>query len=225
MSAIIPITILDDFFKKPENIIDFSKTVEYKSDKDHSWPGKRSDCLSLIHPPLYRHINNKVLSLFFEDTQFKVESSLQFQIIENDEDTGWIHQDKCLFTYIIYLSPDNEINRGTSLYKLKDKKPHFLNNGKEFDLNTNIRKNHFMTKKISEKDKNLKKNWEDNTFDKVLDVKDNFNRIICFSSEMFHASNKFNNNLSPRLILIGFVEKIQNQNIFPMTRFSQAQYW
>tara|TARA_R110002012_G_C11449691_1_gene591596 strand:- start:56 stop:670 length:615 start_codon:yes stop_codon:yes gene_type:complete len=204
MSAIIPTTVLDDFFKKPENIIDFSKTIKYKIGSEspeinnNQCTIKRSDCLSIIHPPLYKHINNKVLSLFFEDNQFEVESTLRFQIIENDEDTGWIHQDPCLFTYIIYLSPDNEINRGTSLYKLKDKKSHFINNGKD---------------------------TQNNTFDKILDVKDNFNRIVCFSSEMFHASNKLNNNLSPRLILIGFVHKVQNKNIFPITRFLQAQYW
>ena len=225
MSAIIPTTILDNFFKKPKNIIDFAKTLEYKPDEDHYWPGKRSDCLSLIHPPLYKHINNKVLSLFFEGNQFEVDSSLRFQIIENDEDTGWIHQDSCLFTYMVYLSPDNEINRGTSLYKLKDSKNHFLNNKNDFNLNTNIRKNHHITKKISKNDKNLKNKWENDTFDKTLDVKDNFNRFIAFSSEHFHSANNLNNNSSPRLTLIGFVHKVQNKNIFPITRFLQAQYW
>jgi hypothetical protein len=215
----IPVTILDNFLENPNSIRDWGLSLPYHSDSEHKVPGKRTNCLSQLHYPLFNYINRKVLSLFYENL-VEYECALHFQLIEEYQGEGWIHQDQNLFTFIIYLSEENEINCGTSLYNLKPNKFHYINSSTDYD-NLLLRNHHHKIKKPtteieSIQNQDLKLNYEKN-----LDIKDKYNRLLCFSSEQLHKANNFSNNTSPRLTLIGFVNKISSCNP-PVIRSKQT---
>ena len=54
-----------------------------------------------------------------------------------------------------------------------------------------------------------------------LDIKDIYNRLLCFSSDQYHSANNFSNKNSSRLTLIGFIHKINNSNL-PILRSKQT---
>jgi hypothetical protein len=215
----IPVTILDDFLDNPDTVRDWGLSLEYKSSPNNAYPGERTACLSQIHPPFFDYINRKVLSLFFENP-VNYKTNLSFQLIEGYQGTGWIHQDPSLFTYLIYLSPENGVNCGSSLYKLKQDKFHFLNSSQDY-LEDNLRIEHHKTKTLSSSTQELKTQIENINYNKTLDVKDMYNRLLCFSSEQFHSANYFSSKKHPRLTLIGFVVDVSKSNI-PVLRSKQT---
>ena len=204
----IPVTILDNFLENPNSIRDWGLSLPFSSSPEGKWPGERTECLSIIHPPLFNHINKKVLALFFENP-VEYECYLSFQLIEDYQGEGWVHQDGNLFTFIIYLSEENEINCGTSLYNLKPNKFNFINTQEDFN-NLELRNHHHKSKNLTPEIQSIQIQDLKSNYEKNIDVKDKYNRLLCFSSEQIHKANYFSNNLSPRLTLIGFVNKIDN---------------
>lgn len=215
----IPVTILDNFLENPNSIRDWGLSLPYTSSPDGRWPGKRTDCLSLIHPPLHDFINRKVLSLFFEETPKTYITKQYFQLIENYQGEGWVHQDPNLFTYLIYLSKEDKVNCGTSLYTLKPNKVHNINSPQDLN-NLSLKTHHHETASISPEVQKIKNHYLSSNYNKTLDVKDMYNRLLCFSSEQFHSANYFNNDKTPRLTLIGFVYNTSKSNI-PILRSKQ----
>ena len=215
----IPVTILDNFLDNPNTIRDWGLSLEFTPEPNGKWPGKRTSCLSKIHPPFFDYINQRVLSLFFEDS-INYHCSLTFQLIEDYQGEGWIHQDSNTFTYIIYLSPEDEINCGTSLYDLKPEKVHIINSPDENNL-LSLTRQHHKTKLISPDIKNIQKQNLYSNYTKILDVNDKFNRLLCFSAEKFHRANNLSNTTSPRLTLIGFIHKVATDNL-PVLRSQQT---
>ena len=215
----IPVTILDDFLDNPNTVRDWGLSLPFTSSPEGRWPGKRTECISQIDPYYFEYINQKILSLFFEN-RHNFSCSLHFQLIEDYQGTGWIHQDKNLFTFIIYLSQENEINCGTSIYNL-NKNTHspidLLNNSQI----SNLQNLHHLEKNLTPQQQKIKSTYETSSFNKTLDIKDKYNRLLCFSSETFHSANNFSNNDSPRLTLIGFIRKISIENL-PVTRSKQT---
>ena len=215
----IPFTILDGFLDNPNSLRDWGLSLPFTSSPEGRWPGKRTDCLSLIHPPLHDFINRKVLSLFFEEIPKTYKTQQFFQLIENYQGNGWVHQDPNLFTYLIYLSKEDKINCGTSLYTLNPNKIHNINSPQDHSLH--LRKQHHKSKLISPEVQKIKDHNLSSNYNKTLDVKDIYNRLLCFSSEQFHSANYFDNGKTPRLTLIGFVYNISKSNI-PILRSKQT---
>jgi hypothetical protein len=218
----IPVTILDDFLDNPNEVREWALSLEYQKSKKGNYPGKRSKFLDEIHPPFYDYINKKILNLFFPSSPASWVSETEFHISTNLEKTGWIHQDPNHITAIIYLSPEEPgVNRGTSLYKLKQNKLHPYNSPEESTLIQHM-PNHYLTGKISEEVFNLKNDWEKNTFDKILDIPDKFNRLIAFDPYTYHANNNITSKESPdRLTLITFINEISHPANFPIPRSKQ----
>jgi len=214
----IPTTILDNFFDNPNSIVNWALSLDYNSSPNGSWPGRRSQELSLIHPYFHKHVCKKVLSLFFENTDtinYKV--ILNFQLIENYQGKGWIHQDPDIFTFIIYLHESNpKIDCGTTLWKLNPNLISPFNSEKDISIEK-LRLEHHKNKKISSEHQN----FQYNNFSKEIKIPDKYNRLIAFSSENFHSANNFNNNLSPRLTLTGFVEDLSTSKL-PVIRSKQV---
>ena len=215
----IPITILDDFLDNPDAIRDFALSLEFNSEPSGRWPGKRTNCLSSLHPYFYNYINKKILSLFFENT-YNCKCSLYFQLIENHTGDGWVHQDPDIFTYIIYLSPENKIDCGTSLYNLKYNKIHTVNSIEDYN-NLSLRKEYHRLKSLPSHIQKIKNQDCESNFNKILNVKDRYNRLLCFSSENHHSANNLSNNDSPRLTLIGFIYDLSTYNL-PIIRSKQT---
>lgn len=216
----VPITIVDDFFDNPDDIRDWGLSLPF-GPIDQRYPGVRTDEVANIHQPFYNFVNNKVNNLFFSSKflgkEINIASKLFFQKIDNFEGEGWVHQDFAFYTFIVYLTPETDINCGTSLYKLKS--PDFYPFRTPQDYNVeNLRFNHHKTGKISNSEMKLKKEYRDNRFDKTLDIKDKYNRLIVFPSQIHHSANYLSNNESARLTLIGFVEFLAADEPTPIDR-------
>ena len=213
----IPLTIQDNFFDNPNIIKDWGLSLDYKSNPLGSWPGKRTQELYSTHSYLYRYICNKVLSLFFENVyNLEYEISLQFQLIENLKGEGWIHQDPNLFTFIIYLSnPNPKIDCGTSIWSLNSNLFSPINNLQDKENNDKQLLHHQNETLEEDAQYSIRKN-----FTKEISIPDKYNRLIAFSSEHFHSANFYDNKISPRLTLIGFVNNI-NRAQLPIVRSKQ----
>ena len=215
----IPLTVLDNFFPNPNAIRDYALSLEYRNDPIGSYPGKRSKPLHIINENLFHYVNNKIISLFFNNhKEVDYQSMLSFQLIDDYPGEGWVHHDPSLFTFIIYLHESNpNINCGTSLWTLNSNITHPIKNIDERKYTDEKRYDHHINKKF---DKESHNSWNKN-FTKEISIPDKYNRLIAFSSEQFHSANEYNNGLSPRLTLIGFVKNINNAKL-PIIRSKQT---
>jgi hypothetical protein len=212
----IPLTVLDNFFDNPQEVKDYALSLKYSPEPDGKWPGKRTENLINIHFPFYKYVCNKVLSLFFENP-VNHHIDLKFQLIEDYQGKGWVHQDPTIFTFLIYLHKENpEIDCGTTLWNLDPNLLSPINSENDHNL-FNSRREHHKTKKTLSKDQSL----QYKKFKKSISIPDKFNRFIGFSSEHFHSANSFDNNISSRLTLIGFVENL-NTSKLPIIRSKQV---
>jgi len=218
----IPITILDNFFDNPDSISNWAKTLEYfPAPPGVIYPGKRSKNLNKINPPFYDWVCNKVLSLFFETPILDIDCDLRFHLTEeNYPDTGWIHQDLSLFSFLIYLYQDNSVDTGTSFYKLSDNKHHPYSTEEVFDLTSKIPM-HYNQDKLPPNFFQIKKEYESNHYTPLLNVKNYYNRFVGFSSEIFHSANTLKSPQGPRLTLLGFVNNLSSTKL-PVIRSKQA---
>lgn len=121
-----PTIIIDNFFKDPKHIVNFSKTIKwYKPKLNENWPGVRSDNLIIINKDLYKYILHNILNKFFgENYNVTIESvEMKFHKIKYED---WlnhskketrVHQDNSELAGIIYLNEGvcNE-ETGTTLY-------------------------------------------------------------------------------------------------------------
>jgi hypothetical protein len=219
---VIPATILDEFLENPNAIRDWGLSLEFNPEPNGRWPGKRSECLSKLNPFLFNHISRKVLSLFFDELPPAWNATMNFQIFPNIEGEGWIHQDLAQFTCILYLSHETDINCGSSLYKLKDNKYHPYTSPQNHQLNEQ-KFIHYTTQTLPNNILELKNQYESDTYEKVMDVKDKFNRLFAFSSISSHSANHYSpQNGEDRLTLVMFFENILHPKGFPVFRSKQT---
>ena len=214
----IPLTIVDNFLSNPNTVSDWALNLKYNSSPNGEWPGKRTASLDLIHPYFYKNICKKVFSLFFEKTDsLDYHVQLYFQLIDNYPGKGWIHQDPNLFTFIIYLHKSNpKIDCGTTLWKLNSNLVNPINSKKDIFIENQRLLHHKNENYSLEYQEKQYKNYT-----KEITIPDKYNRLIAFSSEQSHSANYFDNKLSPRLTLIGFVWDISNPNL-PIIRSKQT---
>jgi len=190
----------DHFFDDPYKIIKISNEINFKKSKYIS--GSRSDSLHTINKSLHNYINNKILKIYYKNIDKKFSANTYFQKSDPDNNDGWVHYDSGTLTAIIYLTPGD--TSGTSIFDLKEefKIPDFKLSGYE-------KHKYFENKqKYNEKHKKLvfeNKIKHNNYFSKTIHYEGKFNRMICFDSNQFHASEVCN---KERLILISFIDDI-----------------
>jgi hypothetical protein len=218
----VPITIINNFFDNPFSVKNWASTLEYNSSLSNQWPGERTKCLSEINYRFYSYVNRKVLSLFFEDyNSIDYKCTLYFQKLNKYNGTGWIHQDPNLYTFIIYLSDNNNLNCGTSLYKLKNNRYYRFENEQESFFDINEQQKHHKERNINEEILLKKQQADQFSYEKVLDIPDHFNKLIVFPSEQFHSANFLGDSSSSRMTLIGFVYNLTT-SLLPSVRFKQV---
>ena len=216
----LPYTIYDNFLRNPDTIKNWALTLNYTSPPVPIFPGKRTECLSKINPSFFHHYNSKILSLFFSnDVNYEFNAITQFHLSKDIEEKGWIHQDPAIFTALLYLSDeDPNVNRGTSLYEMK---PDVVPGEANFDFLNSIKYEQYGTGKIDKEKNKIKEDYENNNFNKILDIKDKYNRIFCFDSsgEIFHSSNNHSSPSSKeRLTLITFINEVRTNEMFPIVK-------
>jgi hypothetical protein len=203
---IIPTIILDNFFRYPEKIVDFAKSLNYAESNDGRWPGKRSGLIHEIDPIFFNEFCRKVMKTLWpvEGDNFFYQCNLMFQSIPNVyPNDGWIHQDSDQITAIVYLSKHKEC--GTSIFEPRFHKTTFAN--------TTEKKQIYINKDFKNEKKLLKENNEQ--YEETISVKSRFNRIIIFDSNQIHSAQKFlEKDISDdRLTLIGFFNNIHGNGI------------
>jgi len=209
----VPFTIVDNFFDNPKEIRDYALSLKYIPEPDGRWPGKRTALLNHINPSLEDFVLRKIYNLFFEETPIGSTVKMSFQKIEHLEGSGWPHQDKELFTFLIYLHDDEEsINCGTSIYSLKKGVYHpfkDLQDQRKMETFMRSKFNQSKTGKMTKEQLIIQEKFISENFTKTIDIKDKFNRLVCFPSDCFHSANTYSNLTSDaRLTLLGFVERI-----------------
>lgn len=202
-----PTVIIDDFFENPYAIRKYAESLEYEKDSRGLWPGKRSKNLLEINHRLSNHILQKALNSYYEGRHIRdVHYSMHFQRVENNSNTGWIHRDENVFTFMVYLSKEDNIDCGTSFYELKEDiiLPWYNDEANKYE--SDLRKKTVEGGVYTSEELNFKEEYENNFFNKTLSIKDKFNRFICFDANTYHSANNFSNKTDrERIFLICFV--------------------
>ncbi len=217
-----PISCYDNFYEDPDYIRKFALSLDY-SFTSGSFPGCRSDCLSTISEEYHYKSINKILSMFgdFDLSGVTWNANSHFQktwgFSENPNSSlnvGFIHSDgKSVLAAVVYLDPDPIADSGTTIYKIKegvslkhdDMHPEYSD-----QRLTEIRKDVFQSSEFCDIDsgKHYKKCLinNNNHFEKTLEVKNSYNRIIMYDGGLMHGqSNIYTKGDNFRLTQVIFI--------------------
>jgi hypothetical protein len=197
----------DNFFKEPDKIVDFSKTLSFhKTDKIR---GLRSEGLHQINSNFFKYVNWKIINNIYPGIgSVEFNASTFFQKSIQDDCDGWVHEDESWITSIIYLTKDG--TSGTSLYKKKN----------EYDLTPQFEKyEYFENPESKNKEDILKKKNENNSkYRKTITFTGDYNRLIAFNGNTSHAAD-VDLECKNRLVLISFINYIKVDH-FPNLNFN-----
>lgn len=192
----------NNFFQKPDRILDFAKTLEF-SFTHKSFPGTRTEnLLTVDHVESNDFANFFVRKLLNEvytniiDLDIDIRFHKYPLLKDNSLNDGWIHiDDNELLAGLVYLNSDFEdFNAGTSFFTPEE----------TINPPDNIREN-FNTNPESvdvNKYKELSAN-HNNQFKKTITIGNLYNRLITYDSRLYHKPNSYYiNNTDNRFILV-----------------------
>ena len=203
-----PAICLDNFYSKPDNVRRWALSQKFEGNEIGAWPGKRTKYLSELNPKLFNAFVNKLSYLFFDFTSRPEMTEVQtfFQVTEpydvdpkSIKNQGWIHRDdleKVNYNIagVIYMTPDIEVEAGTSLYRLKTDK---------FEDHS-LKRLPFYGKGIDDDyDDALKRNNEQ--FEEIARFGNIYNRLVAYDPSLWHASGTMHTR-NPRLLQIFFAK-------------------
>jgi hypothetical protein len=182
-----PVTIVDNFFEEPDEIVKLSQQYEFKK-TDGRWPGYRTELFPHINPDLNQYVTDKIIRLFYTGgVDFRLLGSFQkCPAMHEDQyhpkNRGWIHRDGPFqFGGIIYLGKNPEPDTGTSIYRIK--------NGyapNDPSLNA-VKHRHLMGEDVTDEEYLQAFNkWHDN-FEESVKVENVYNRMLLFNNQTYHA--------------------------------------
>tara|TARA_B000000609_G_scaffold156603_1_gene149485 strand:+ start:748 stop:1434 length:687 start_codon:yes stop_codon:yes gene_type:complete len=208
-----PTVCYDGFYKDPDSIVDFALSLDYHSDLGR-YPGCRTKCLSKIDKNLYHSCMHKFLSMFddFDEPNIGVIGQTSFQKTwrfsnkkEHPVNKGWIHKDGALLAAVVYLSKNPDPNSGTTIFKRKfgeETPPLPIVSGEVLGMEKQVDVN-----SIKKYERSLIEN--NKPFDVQMEVKNAYNRIICYDGEQDHTqTNYWMSNEDFRLTQVFFVKDI-----------------
>jgi len=216
MMHTIPVTILDNFFDDPDKIREWALQQEYFPAKDGNWPGLRSKLINELNAPFFRLVCRKFFSQFYDlqnMEELSWEVTMRFQMIPKGYDSGWIHSDEKAgqITGIIYLSPNANLNGGTSIYRNKSNIVQPMIDNRKFKEDSYLNKITMQEAKKYKEEHNAQ-------FEETIRVSNVYNRSICFDSQLIHgAQDFFGEGEDSRLTLVFFVKKLFVNNT-PVSR-------
>jgi Family of unknown function (DUF6445) len=188
-----PITVIDDFYTNPDEVRQLALNQKYRYNYEQQtpniYPGQRSDELNIIDKAFSDKFWSKIFSVFFDlnyqHYTMKCEVSSCFQLITEDYETDWIHQDGTVFSGVIYLTPDAPLDCGTSVYK-SNSNYDFHRNGElgniKYDFyHDNIKPNNYTDSRME----------LNSMFTETVAVNNLYNRAIIYDGTLFHGAKKF----------------------------------
>ena len=196
---VFPVTCMDNFYQNPDEIREYALSLDYSRGPEDKYPGVRSDYIHTLNPDLFDLSCKKLFSIFFDLKvgNFNWEVEINFQKIypyecsdsnKQDINSGWIHQDSStVLAAVVYLNPTPNLDSGTSIYRLKEKYNQY-----HLPYCGNLKSDFYDHRSKLSEDEYLKKKLEHNSkFEKTLDVKNVYNRIICYPGDYFHTQSRF----------------------------------
>jgi len=213
-----PAICVDNFYSDPDQIRNWALSLDYNPAPEGQWPGKRSEKLHLVDPNFFENFCFKLFSLYFdlEKTNVSWVVHTQFQLIEPyDEDpsskknTGWVHyDDTSIFGGLIYLTPEIDINCGTSVYRQDCES---ISN----DLFKEVKLTFYKSGRYTGYEKVIENH--NTNFTETIIYKNLYNRLISFDGETAHKANSFYTEI-PRLTQVFFVDKCDTDSTWPIAR-------
>ena len=197
-----PFFCIDNFFDNPDEIVEYAKTLEFLPCQN---PGTRTAALNFVDQDFFFWVNKKILSVLYpmnyQDIAYQATSTFAL-VPPNLEHDGWVHEDTCEFSSIIYLSKQKDC--GTTIFS--PKKQH-LKKYETQDKKAQYFWDYSNTEGVAEeKDKN------NENFEESIIVKPKYNRLIIFDAKMAHAAQPYMSSTSdePRLTLNSFFTNLTN---------------
>jgi Zn-finger protein len=211
-----PVTVLDNFFDDPDKVRRWALQQEYFPDPDGRWPGLRSKQIYELDEPFFQTTCRKFFSQFYDfesDQSIQWKVSMHFQTVHGGYDSGWIHSDEKVsqITGIIYLSPNSNLNGGTSIYREKTNLIQHVHRSvkhKEDSYKNNM----------TIEDAKKYKEEHNAQYEETIRVSNVYNRLVSFDSHLHHAAQDFfGEGGDSRLTLVFFVNKLFVNNT-PVSR-------
>jgi hypothetical protein len=212
-SEFIPITIVDGFFKNPDEIR--QKALSFNYDIKSNSPGFRTASLELIDVNLYSLIAKKIFSLFLnldkENLNFKL--FIHFQYIPKQFDFGWAHLDtKSYCAGVVYLTPNPPKEAGTIIFD-------DVQNIEEHEELQKAKSNYY-SNGIKHKDYDEMREKNNSLSDKNITVENIYNRALIYPANYVHSENKFfgDTKENSRLTCVFFLSEVSASGLFPIDR-------
>lgn len=205
--SLFPILCVDDFYSNPDEVRDYALSLEYEK-VEGNYPGERTKHLDLLNIDFFKSFTTRLFSLYFDFYYTEVTWSVltSFQKIYPHKNsllnTGWQHTDDDHFIAagVIYLNQISDLDGGTSFYRMK-------NSSQKLDYNA--RNKFYKNQSIDEEEYIKKIQKHDSYFEKTLEVKNVYNRMIMYQSDVWHKeSNFYVNDFEPRLTQTFFITNL-----------------
>lgn len=220
-----PSLCVDNFYKNPDEVRNFALSLEYFKHPGN-YPGVRTNYLHDIDNHFFTEFCNKLFSLYFnydkENVCYNVRTCFQ-KIYAYSEDknsplnSGWYHEDSGGFVAagVIYLNPYADMNAGTTIGCVK---PNCT-----IDLDALEWRNKLYADELIDRKEYQHKIIDHNMkFDKTLEFKNLYNRLIMYDTQYWHKeSNFFANETEPRLTQVFFVSQIDSEGGTPIQRMNK----
>lgn len=216
-----PITVVDDFFDYPDQVLELAKSVEYKEPDFSNYPGVISkNKIHEIDRGLFQWSMEKIISLYWDLKFVSInwDVSMDFMKVEPhaDKDSilnkGVIHFDseQVSAAGIVYLGEACR-DSGTSFYKKK--KEHqfytltdsYLNSVRQYHAGVDV--------------PNIEQIFQDHydVFEETARVQHQHNRMCLYSPEIWHAPTTYGD--STRYTMRFFISYLNcSEQNYPLTR-------
>jgi hypothetical protein len=213
-----PITVINNFYENPDEVRAFALTQKFEfcheiKDISYTFPGSRTEDLSVINPDLFQKSCQKLTSVFhnFEHDIMRWKITTCFQSVTEDFGSGVIHHDdNTVFAAVLYLTPKPANNSGTTLYKeapsfdFKRYQDSLIKNDHRFKNNEPVNKDYH------------------GMFDEIVTVHNVYNSLIFYEGHHHHAANHFfgKDLETSRLAQVFFAQRVDatKETSFPLLR-------
>lgn len=220
-----PSLCVDNFYKDPNKVREFALSLEYVK-QPGNYPGLRSCPLFELENSFFNDFCTKLFSIFFnydnEYVNWNVISYFQ-KIYPYSEDknsplnSGWYHEDSGdnVAAGVIYLNPYPYFDAGTTIGFPKS---NCTINLSDFDWRNKL----YAEEPIDRREYQHKIIDHNMKFDKTLEFKNVYNRMIMYDSCYWHKeSNFFANETEPRLTQVFFVNQVSSGGGTPIQRMNK----
>ena len=189
-----PSIIVDNFFPNPDEIVEYSKQLEYAPDPEGRWPGVRSQHFHLVDKEFHQYLGQRILRNFYHDM-----SGINWTLVAGFQKTspfhedqyhiknrGWTHHDLASqFGGIIYLNKNPDPDTGTNLYK---EKRGYSYQRDEFLA---VKEKHYKGETVSDKEYERAYHGISDQFELTTKVEAVYNRLLFFPNTAAHGVETF----------------------------------